>query len=333
MNIISLFSGCGGLDLGFRNAGFNVVWANDFNKSVQETFEHNHRETEFIQKDISKIPSNEIPDNIIGIVGGPPCQSWSNAGNGDGFEDTRGRLFYEFIRVIKDKQPLFFLAENVKGITAKRHGDSLKRILKLMGDAGYLVSYHDVNANNYGVPQNRERIIFVGYSKDLGMKFIPPLPLAFRPTVRDAILDLNNTSIPSLEFNRSNKDRCLISNHEHYRAQSHSYIFMSRNRVLSWDRPSFTLQASGRHTPIHPTAPPMEKVKKDVMRFQPGLEHLYKRLSVRECARIQTFPDDFDFFYDNVDEGYKMIGNAVPVNLAYHMALQIKKDLELFANL
>ena len=101
-------------------------------------------------------------------------------------------------------------------------------------------------------------------------------------------------------------------------------MFMSRNRVRDWDSPSFTIQAGGRHAPLHPQAPRMEKIGKDEWRFKPGFEDQYRRLSVRECARVQTFPDDFEFVYTNVADGYKMIGNAVPVTFAEHLATQVK---------
>ena len=109
-----------------------------------------------------------------------------------------------------------------------------------------------------------------------------------------------------------------------------STIYMSRNRVRSWDEPSFTIQAGGRHAPIHPQAPKMLFVEKDKRIFVPGQEHLYRRLTVRECARIQTFPDDFTFAYENIADGYKMVGNAVPVNFAYHLAKKIESDLRVF---
>ena len=106
-----------------------------------------------------------------------------------------------------------------------------------------------------------------------------------------------------------------------------STSYMSRNRVRNWDEPSFTIQAGGRHAPIHPQAPKMIEVGKDKREFVKGKENLYRRLSIRECARIQTFPDDFIFKYENLADGYKMIGNAVPVNLAYYIAKQIIQDI------
>ncbi|MBQ8333298.1 MAG: DNA cytosine methyltransferase, partial [Clostridia bacterium] len=126
--------------------------------------------------------------------------------------------------------------------------------------------------------------------------------------------------------NTTNGNECVVPNHEYF-IGSYSPIFMSRNRVRSWDEPAFTVQASGRQCQLHPQAPKMPKVDANKNIFAPGYEHLYRRLTVRECARVQGFPDDFIFYYKDLDYGYKMIGNAVPVNLAYTMALQIKKYL------
>src|SRR6056297_1950591 len=125
MKLVSLFSGAGGLDLGFKLAGFNVIWANDVDKATWDTFEYNFPKTKLDKRSITNIPSSEIP-NSIGIIGGPPCQSWSEAGAQRGINDERGKLFFEYIRVLKDKQPLFFLAENVSGILHKKHGEAIK---------------------------------------------------------------------------------------------------------------------------------------------------------------------------------------------------------------
>jgi len=132
---------------------------------------------------------------------------------------------------------------------------------------------------------------------------------------------------PAKEGNKTNDEKDLhFPNHE-YMTGGFSSIYMSRNRVRSWDEPSFTIQAGGRHAPLHPMAPKMQFVEQNKRIFVPNQEHLYRRLSVRECARIQTFPDNFIFKYTNIVDGYKMIGNAVPVNLAYHLAKKIKTDL------
>lgn len=137
---------------------------------------------------------------------------------------------------------------------------------------------------------------------------------------------MKDNVIPAKEHNKTNGDACVIPNHEYF-IGAFSPIFMSRNRVRSWDEPGFTVQASGRQCQLHPQAPKMVKVEKNLQKFVEGKEQLYRRMSVREVARVQGFPDNFKFVYTDVDYGYKMIGNAVPVNLAYHVALQIKKHL------
>lgn len=327
MKIISLFAGAGGLDLGFSKAGFDVAWANEYDKEIWDTYLHNHPSTILDKRSITDIDSIEIPD-CEGIIGGPPCQSWSEAGTLKGIEDKRGQLFFEFIRILKDKQPTFFLAENVSGMLANRHSDAIKTITNLFKEAGYNLSFQLLNAKHYNVPQDRKRLIFVGFHKEKTNNKIFNFNLERKDelTLRDCIWDLKETAIPAKEKNYSNHSNCEILNHE-YMIGSFSTIFMSRNRVRSWDEPSFTIQAGGRHAPIHPQAPKMLDAGKDKKIFVPGMESKYRRLSVRECARIQTFPDDFEFIYTKVAAAYKMIGNAVPVNFAYELAQEIKKQL------
>lgn len=320
MNILSFFSGCGGLDLGFRNAGYQIVWANDNARSVKETYKYNFPETIFCDTNINNLSMDDIPNNAIGIIGGPPCQSWSNAGKGGGFDDPRGKVFLTFINILKEKSPLFFVAENVKGLLAARNKDSFIKIKDAFINAGYDVWVECLNANDFGVPQKRERVIFVGFKKGLNVNYRFPQPLPHKPTALEAILDLQDTVVPM-------GNTPVINAHEYWKG-GYSYIYMSRNRVIDWNKPSFTIQASGRQTSIHPCAPKMIKVKKDVFRFNPDGLNLYRRLSARECARIQTFPDDFVFKYQALNDAYKMIGNAVPVNLAYHIALSIRNVFE-----
>lgn len=263
MNVISLFSGCGGLDLGFERAGFNIPVANEFDKTICPTFKANHPNTKLLEGDVRKITKENIKQyidgRVDGIIGGPPCQSWSEAGSLRGMEDERGQLFLDYIRILKEFKPNFFLAENVSGMLANRHSEAVQNILKLLEDTGYDVSLTLVNAKNYGIAQD---------------------------------------------------------------------IFMSRNRVRGWDEQGFTVQASGRQCQLHPQAPKMVKFGKNDYRFAEGKEHLYRRMTIREIARVQGFPDDFKYIYENTDTAYKMIGNAVPVNLAYEVALGIKAVLE-----
>lgn len=324
MQIISLFSGAGGLDLGFEKAGFNVVWANEYDKTIWDTYQHNFPNTNLDTRSITEIPSTEIPTSD-GIIGGPPCQSWSEAGALRGINDHRGQLFFEYIRILKDKQPSFFLAENVSGILFERHREAFSEIIKQFNEIGYNVSYYLLNAHDYSVPQDRKRVIIVGYHVKTELYFTPPKPIAHKPLLRDAIWDLRETAKPGGKTNKS-IGNLEFPNHE-YMVGGFSTIFMSRNRVRSWEEPSFTIQAGGRHAPIHPQAPKMQLVSKDKMEFKPGDQHLYRRLSIRECARIQTFPDNFVFKYAGLADGYKMVGNAVPVEFAYNIAMKISEDL------
>ena len=328
MNIASFFAGAGGLDLGFKKAGFNVVWANEYDKEIWETYEKNHPNTILDKRSIVDIPAAEVPE-CDGIIGGPPCQSWSEAGSARGIKDKRGQLFYDFIRILEAKQPKFFLAENVSGMLISKHTEALEGIKNLFRNAGvgYELSFKMLNASDYNVPQDRKRVFFIGIRKDLNFKYQFPTETFKKVTLDTAILDLKDNALPALEFNNTNGKKCKIPNHE-FMIGGFSTMFMSRNRVRSWDEQSFTIQAGGRHAPIHPQAPKMAFIEQNVRVFVPGKENLYRRLSVRECARIQTFPNDFVFYYKKIAAGYKMIGNAVPVNLAAFLADSIKKQIK-----
>lgn len=171
MNIISLFSGCGGLDLGFEKAGFNIEVANEFDKNIWETYKINHPKTKLIEGDIRKIKTTDFPNDVDGIIGGPPCQSWSEAGALRGINDDRGKLFYDYIRILKSKKPKFFLAENVSGMLSNRHSEAVKQIINLFDECGYDVSLNLVNAKDYGVAQERKRVFYIGFRKDLNINF------------------------------------------------------------------------------------------------------------------------------------------------------------------
>jgi len=327
VTVVSFFAGAGGLDLGFEKAGFHVVWANEYDKDIWETYARNHKKTFLDKRSIADIPSSEVPD-CDGIIGGPPCQSWSEAGAKRGIADKRGQLFYEFIRILADKKPSFFLAENVSGMLLPAHRQALANIKEMFTEVGYRLSFKLLNVSDFGIPQDRKRVFFVGYREDLGMEFEFPSPTTpkNKATLREAIGDLQDSALPAKNNYHSNGDQCLVPNHE-YMVGGFSSIFMSRNRVRSWDEVSFTIQAGGRHAPIHPQAPKMNLVAQDVREFAKGKEKLYRRLSVRVCARIQTFPDSFQFHYGNVLAGYKMIGNAVPVEMGRILGRKIFADL------
>ncbi len=340
--IAALFAGCGGLDLGFSQAGFKIVWANEFDKSIWETYKLNHPKVKLDKRSILDVASEEIPD-VDGIIGGPPCQSWSLAGAMRGEEDPRGQVFWEYVRILKDKQPMFFLAENVAGIVSRAHKESFDKLLHEFERIGYKVKYELLDTKHYGVPQERKRVIIVGYAKEIGKRFDFPGKTHVEKdkmqnhlfterrqheglaTLRDAIGDLPEP-MPAKEFNKSNGNFLEIPNHE-YMIGGFSTIYMSRNRVRGWDEQSFTIQAGGRHAPCHPHSNKMIFVEKDIRIFDPGSPKPYRRLSVRECARIQTFPDSFVFKYEGLSDAYKMVGNAVPVKLARILAEKIMVDL------
>ena len=333
MNIISLFSGCGGLDLGFERAGFNIPVANEFDKTIWATFKANHPQTHLIEGDVRQVTRKDIEPflsgEVDGIIGGPPCQSWSEAGALRGIEDARGQLFYDYIRLLTEFRPKFFLAENVSGMLANRHSEAVQNILKLFREAGYNVSLTLVNAKDYGVAEERKRVFYIGFRDDLDVQFKFPQGSTAEDdkklTLRDIIWDLQDTAVPTGPKNHHNP--AAVNNNEYYTGDF-SPIFMSRNRVKGWDEQAFTVQASGRQCQLHPQAPKMVKMDKDVCRFVKGQEHLYRRMTIREVARVQGFPDDFRFVYEETNNAYKMIGNAVPVNLAYEIACGIRTALE-----
>lgn len=327
MALLSLFSGAGGLDRGFQNAGFVTVVANEFDPAICPTFRANFPEVNLIEGDIRNIDPSALPNNIEGIIGGPPCQSWSEGGAKRGIEDPRGQLFNDYIRILKSVKPLFFVAENVSGMLASRNKKAVESFISSFEDAGYDVNLKMLNAKDYEVPEDRDRIFFIGFRKDLRIEdFEYPTPVESKVTLRDVIWDLKDSAIPARRHNHTNGDKCIVANHEYY-VGGFSPIFMSRNRVRSWEEQGFTVQASGRQCQLHPQAPKMQRVNPNSYAFVSGSEQLYRRMTVREAARIQTFPDDYQFLYDDVNMGYKMIGNAVPVNLAYHVAKQIRQTL------
>lgn len=315
-SLISLFSGAGGLDLGFEQAGFKTIWANEYDKNIAPSYQQFLPHVEFDPRSISAIPESDIP-KASGILGGPPCQSWSEAGAKRGVNDPRGKLFFDYIRVLEHVKPKFFVAENVSGILHKRNEHSFQMIISLFTDAGYDVSWKKLNASDYQVPQDRKRVFVVGFRKDLRVKFKYPEPIFKKVTLKEAIFDLKDIPL-------SKSKNHEIKNHE-ITSTGYSSMFMSRNRVRAWEEQSYTILATDRHTPLHPQAPKMVLTQdKDRRMFAQGYEDKYRRLSVRECARIQTFPDEYEFIYSHARNGYKMVGNAVPVRLAYHLAMQIK---------
>jgi DNA (cytosine-5)-methyltransferase 1 len=317
MNVVSLFAGCGGLCEGFRRSGFTISYANEKSKDVWATYEGFHPDTYLDRRDIQEVKS--LP-HCDGLIGGPPCQSWSEAGKQRGAEDDRGRLFLDYIRLLGLARPRFFVIENVSGILHKKHEQTLQGFLGAIKELGYAISHRLLNAADFGVPQDRERVFFVGYRHDTGLMFdFNEVRMTRRVTLRDAIGDLQGKAIGST-------GSCTQWGHEYW-IGGYSSMYMSRNRVRDWDEQSFTIQASARQTPQHPQSGKMVRVDRDRFEFNPKSAIPHRRLSVREGLRIQTFPDTFELRTERIDAAYRMVGNAVPPLLAEAIARIIGCDL------
>jgi DNA (cytosine-5)-methyltransferase 1 len=394
--IVSLFSGCSGLDLGFINAGFEVVWANDFFPDAVNTYKKNIGE-HIVLGDITKIPSSEIPNDFDILLGGFPCQGFSIANKKRSMRDERNFLYKEMLRIVKDKKPSFFLAENVKGLLSMHDGKVVEMIVNDFKKIGYNVDYKILNAADYGVPQQRERILIIGNRLGVKNKFPEPthqnlsnkqkqliekqlnpyvtvknatehladLWISYNPIIKDGRKIHNHiarTNVHDKFWGRKHKvnqhEICDYLKHwrnkkgistkkvDEYFGYKHTagHWFRKDNnsgsipnpddwwklkellgfddkydkqvtelelkeikfeqslRINNWDRPSDTITATGPE--IHPN-------KK-------------RRMSVRECAIIQTFPDDF-IFEGSLGNMYKQIGNAVPVLLGEKVAQTIKQ--------
>ena len=206
--ILSLFSGAGGLDLGFRNAGFEITTSNEIDTDTFDTYKYNFPKTKHIGGSIVKLSKDDIEDYYDGIIGGPPCQSWSEAGKQKGIDDPRGQLFYEYIRILDLIKPKFFLAENVSGMLHKKHQNSLNNIAEKFSNVGYNVDYKLLDAVDYNVPQNRKRVFIIGIRNDVEKKFVFPSIGLFKPnkTLKDALADLPKPK-PALEKNKTNFQR------------------------------------------------------------------------------------------------------------------------------
>ena len=219
--------------------------------------------------------------------------------------------------------------ENVPGMVTPKHFDAFNEFLGLFRSAGYVVKYELMNAADFLIPQDRLRVIIVGTLKELNVEYLFPTKLDSLPvTLFRAIGDLKTPPTP-YKNESVNIESNAILNHDYYLGPYDSK-FMARNRVRGWNELSFTIQAQAKNEPLHPQAPKMVYVSPQERKFVEGKEHLYRRLSVRECARIQTFPDSFKFVYDKVTDGYKMVGNAVPPRLAYYIALSIRQSFTTF---
>jgi DNA (cytosine-5)-methyltransferase 1 len=303
--VTSLFCGAGGLDMGFENKGFKTIWANDMNKDACAT----HRtwsDAEVVQGDISKINLYDIPNTDV-ILGGFPCQGFSLSGPRK-IDDSRNSLYRYFVNLVEKKQPLAFVAENVKGLLTLGEGAIFEAIVADFASKGYNIYPNLINASNYGVPQDRERVILVGFKKELNVsQFKFPEPLKNKVTLGEVLINMPEPT----------EDEVCYA--------PYSSRYMSRNRKRNWDNVSYTIPAMAKQVTLHPSSPDMEKLDKDLWKF--GDNGVTRRFSWREAAAIQTFPRNLEFVGDLTSK-YKQIGNAVPVKLAEVVAEKIHQVLD-----
>ena len=399
LKILSLFAGAGGMDLGFKNAGFDVIWANDFDPDSVKTYKRNFGD-HIVLGDIEKIRTNNMPDNPDVVIGGFPCQGFSIANLGRSVDDSRNKLYKQMLRVIRAKKPKYFVAENVEGILTLGKGAVIQKILKDFKSIGYKVDYKLLNAADYGVPQARKRVFIIGNrlgldnpyptqthqtpnkKKDIlfdarlenhlttkeAINFLFKVPITNKTLyVKNRVInnhmadtnvhdefwgrkydvnqfhicdylkkwrkkagistkkvdehfgyahtaghwfrkDNNSGSIPNPDDWRGLKK--LLGFDNKYDKQVTTIIkkkirFEQSLRITNWDRPSDTVTATSPEIHVN----------------------LKRRLSVRECAILQTFPDDFIFEGATFRSMHKQIGNAVPVLLAEKIAKKIRNIL------
>ena len=301
MNVVSLFSGAGGLDFGFVQAGHKILWANDLYHDAVETYRNNIG-GHIVEQDIKQIPSADIPNCDI-VIGGFPCQGFSVANTKRHTSDERNELYKQLLRVIKDKNPKFFLAENVKGIMSLGKGEVFKFIINDFKSLNYRVQYKLLNAADYGVPQRRERVIIVGVRNDIDFVYRYPEPMHNKDgtdgkkkwiSVKEAIGSLPDPDTPN-----------DLPNHEYskYKLEFKNYI---GHRMIDPNLPTPTVTGRGD-----------DKGGVVVLPHYNGT----RRMTCRELATIQSFPLKYKF-EGTRSSVYRQIANAVPVRLAYCIAKQ-----------
>ena len=302
---VSLFCGAGGLDMGFDRAGFRTVWANDFDADACKTHQ-NWSKANVVCGDISKVDYSTIPVSDV-ILGGFPCQGFSLSGPRK-IDDSRNVLYKHYVKLVRQNMPLAFIGENVKGLLTMGGGQVIDAIVADFAECGYDIYYKLVNAKNFGVPQDRERVIISGFRKDLDVKeFELPETNGEKMNLGEAIGNMPEAKP---------EDVCDAP---------YSSRYMSRNRKRGWEDVAYTVPAMAKQVTLWPGSPDMKKIDKDLWEF--GTGGITRRLSWREAAAIQTFPKDLEFSGD-LTSIYKQIGNAVPVKLAEYVANYIRPYLE-----
>ena len=321
---IELFGGGGGLALGLEEAGIDTKIVVEFNHEACETLRYNRPEWNVIEADIHNVDFSEYKGKIDLVSGGAPCQAFSYAGKKLGFGDTRGTLFSEFARCVREVNPKMFLFENVRGLLSHDKGRTFATIRHTFEELGYKIQYEILNACYYGVGQKRERIVVIGIRNDLvnNISFIYPEADKQWTTLKDALKNCPKSEGQSYSDNKRKvmelvpPGGCWVNLPEDiakaYMGKSYESGGGRRGmaRRIAWDEPCLTLTTS-------PSQKQTERCHPDETR----------PFTVREYARIQSFPDEWEF-KGTISEQYKQIGNAVPVELARRVGVQIVKALQ-----
>lgn len=316
---IELFAGGGGMALGLEQAGIKDLEFVEFNKPACDTLRANRPNWNVVEGDVHEVDFKKYKGKVDVVSGGAPCQAFSYAGKRLGFGDTRGTLFAEFARCVRETEPKMFLFENVKGLLSHDHGRTFATILHVFQDLGYQVEYKVLNAAYFGVGQKRQRLIVIGVRNDLKdkIKFEYPTPEDHMTVLRDVLQNVPESPYqPYSESKRKVMELvpaggCWVDLPEEvakaYMGKSYYSGGGKRGmaRRISWDEPCLTLTTS-------PSQKQTERCHPDETR----------PFTVREYARIQSFPDDWKF-EGSLSDQYKQIGNAVPVELARRIGVQI----------
>lgn len=320
---VELFAGAGGLALGLEMAGFDAKGLVEYDRHAAATLRANRPNWNVIEEDIVHVSKNSIKTYIKGsdtvdfISGGYPCQAFSYAGHKLGLDDVRGTMFYHFASIVEELKPKVFLAENVKGLTTHDSGKTLQTMIDIFEKMGYIVTWNLLKANDYGVAQKRERVVIVGVRDDLKIEYRLPKPYDYKPVLRDVLKNVP-TSIGEKYPDKKRKVLELVPAGGYWRdlPKAVAMEYMGKSyysgggrtgmaRRISWDEPCLTLTCS--------------PAQKQTERCHPEETRPF---TVREYARIQSFPDTWKFS-GSMSQQYKQIGNAVPVEFARAIGLSI----------